>query len=175
MKKSYIILIGIFFFLSCKRENNPLFRVVFNPVTITVDQTMSVFEEHSFLAPVKTNFKSTFDAAGVNPDSINYIRPIAATFISIFNNGDLDFIRAASIRVCPLGSSNVNRCGTEAFWRDPVPNNVNSQIDFANGSVSDIQNLVLNEDVELQILLEELWNPPSGIFDIQVRVEFGVW
>lgn len=174
MKKSYIILIGILFFLSCKKDDNPVFRVLFNPVTITVDPTMSAFEEHSFLARVRTNFQNSFDAAGVNPDSIKYIRPFNASLTKIFN-GNLNFIRATSIRLCPLGASNANRCGTEAFWRDPVPNNVNSRIDYANGGVNDIRDLVLNEEIELQIILEELWTPPGEIFDIQVLVEFGVW
>ena len=161
-------------FLSCDKESNPLFRIVFNPVTISVSPTMSAFEEHSFLVSVKTNFKNTFDANGISPDSIKYIRPISARLTTIFE-GDLDFVRAMSIRVCPIGSSNVNNCGMEAFWRDPVPDNVNSRIDLVNSNINDIQDFVLHEDVELQIVFERLWRNPDRIFDIQVGVEFGVW
>lgn len=174
MKKSYILVFVLLSILSCKKDNKPLFRVVFNPVTIPVTQTMSAFEEHSFLARVKTNFQNTFDANGISPDSINYIRPISATIETIFN-GDLDFIRATSIRLCTAGSSNVTRCGTESFWRDPVPNNTNDVINLVNSNVDDVKNLVLKDEVDLQIIFEELWNTPGESFDVRVRVEFGVW
>jgi hypothetical protein len=174
MNKSYVILFILITFLSCDKEDNPIFRVVFNPVTISVSPTMSAFEEHSFLARVQTNYKNTFDANGSNPDSINYVRPMNARLNTIFE-GDLDFIRAMSIRICPVGSSNTSNCGMEAFWRDPVPNNVNSEINLVNSNINDIKDLVLNDEVEIQIILERLWSAPDRVFDIQVRVEFGVW
>ncbi|RMG86798.1 MAG: hypothetical protein D6714_03550 [Bacteroidetes bacterium] len=161
--------------LGCNKENKPAFRIFFNPFTISVNPTMSAFESHFFLANVQTNFQNAFDASGANPDSIRYIRPTRGRLSVIFNEEKLNFIKAMSIRICPLGSSNAEVCGMEAFWRDPVPDNTGFTLELNNSNIEDIQDLIRADQVSVQVILEELYQNPNSSFDIQIQLEFGVW
>lgn len=176
MKNKLILLLAIVSFFGCKKEDQPLFRIVSEPMTITVDGAMSVFGvPHIFNREISTNVQSAINANGIDPDSIKYIRPTRARLDVIFKDGEMDFIEAMSIRVCDVGENIFTECGREAFWRDPAPANTRHDLNLNTSNVEDLSDFILEETINVQIIFEKLYWNPNNTFDIQVELEFGVW
>ncbi len=176
MKKLFTFVFIAILFLGCQKDDNPLFRIIPSPMTVTVDEAMGIFGvPHIFNRQIETNYLNAFNGYGTHPDSIKYIRPTRARLSVIFQDGRMDFIRAMSIRICKLGEDNFSECGLEAFWRDPAPDNTRFDLNLNTSNVDDLRELIAQEKVNVQILFEKLnWNPDRTI-DIQIELEFGVW
>jgi hypothetical protein len=122
---------------------------------------------------VQINALAQLDAAGIDTANIKSIQPSRATFTVLFGNGDLDFIDAVSIRLCPPDQNSEN-CGREAFYRDPTPFNIGQELDLGPTAVNDIRDMVFQKNINVQVKLERLRDIPTTAFDVLVEMEFDV-
>ncbi len=175
MKNFSIFLLAALFFFSCKKEEAPsLLRIPVTNLKFSVDQTYQPgFEYFIPINNVKTNAMNLLNARGIDTTTINSIRPGRATLTALFNQSDLNFIDAVSIRLCPLGEDKEN-CGQEVFYRDPVPFQPGIDLDLIPSNVNDIRDFVLPDNINVQVKFERLRSFPQGSFDIILDMEFYV-
>lgn len=123
---------------------------------------------------VKINALAQLDAAGIDTANIKSIRPRQARLKVLFGNGDLDFIDAISIRLCPQEQNEIN-CGREAFYRDPTPFGIGQELEVDAGTANDIRELVFLKTINVQVKLERLRDIPTSAFEVQVEMDFDVY
>lgn len=161
-------------FGSCKKDDPPLFIIPINNVKFTVDATMQPpFTYYIPVNNVLTNAMTIINAHGIDTNEIRSIRPGRATMLALFGEGDLDFLDAVSVRLCPVGSNKEN-CGQEVFYRDPVPLNPGLELELVPSNVSDVRDFVFPDIINIQVKLERLRNFPQSTFDIRLDMEFEV-
>ncbi|MCB0519851.1 MAG: hypothetical protein H6577_11545 [Lewinellaceae bacterium] len=176
MNKFSILLVALPFFLSCKKESTPpLLRIQVKNLQFTVDaaNVQPPFTPYIPIPDVRTNALSLLAANGIDTANIQSIRPGRATLSVFFNEDQLNFIDALSIRLCPLNENEIN-CGREAFYRDPVPIDAGFDLDLVPSNVNDLRELVLQDRINVQVKFERLRDSPNGTFDINLDMEFEV-
>ncbi len=151
-----------------------MFTIPVQNVIFSVDPTMQPpFTYYIPVNSVMTNAMNLIDAFGIDTSEIKSIRPGKARLVALFGQGDLDFIDAVSVRLCPIGTNKEN-CGQEVFYRDPVPFNTGLDLDLVPSNVNDVRNFVIPDRINIQVKLERLRNFPQNTFDIRLDMEFEV-
>lgn len=166
---SFVSLFG-----SCKKDDPPLFTIPIQNVIFSVDPTMQ--PPYTYYVPVNsvmTNAMTLINAQGIDTSEIKSIRPGKASLVALFGQGDLDFLDAVSVRLCPIGT-NVENCGQEVYYRDPVPFNTGLDLDLVPSNVNDVRDFVYPDRINIQVKLERLRNFPQNTFDVRLDMEFQV-
>lgn len=159
---------------SCKKDDPPLFTIPVQNVVFSVDPTMQPpFTYYIPVNSVMTNALNIINANGIDTSEIKSIRPGKASLVALFGQGELDFLDAVSVRLCPIGTNKEN-CGQEVFYRDPVPFNTGIDLDLVPSNVNDVRDFVLPDRINIQVKLERLRNFPQNTFDIRLDMEFEV-
>lgn len=166
---SFAIVIG-----ACKKDDPPLFTIPVQNVIFSVDPTMQPpFTYYIPVNNVMTNAMNLITAQGIDTSEIKSIRPGKASLQALFGQGDLDFLDAVSVRLCPIGSNKEN-CGQEVFYRDPVPLRTGIDLDLVPSNVNDVRDFVLPDRINIQVKLERLRDFPKNTFDVRLDMEFEV-
>jgi hypothetical protein len=175
MKRTALLILVAFTFFSCKKETEPpLTRIRAVNMQFSIDPGINPsFTHYIPINDVQINALAQLDAAGIDTANIKNIQPSRATFTVLFGNGDLDFIDAVSIRLCPP-DQNIQNCGREAFYRDPTPFNIGQELDLGPTDVNDIRDMVFQKNINVQVKLERLRDIPTTAFDVLVEMEFDV-
>ena len=175
MKQIAILLFALPFFWTCKKEDPALFTIPVNNLRFEVNPAMSVINSHDI--PINgVLFKAIelFDAQGIDTANIKSIRPRAARIYLPFADNNLDFIKEIAVRLCHPGD-NRSFCGQEAFWFDEdARRDKGFEHDLFGSNVDDLREFVLEESINVQIQLSELWLNPPGTFEIFLDMEFDV-
>lgn len=175
MKKSALLILVALTFFSCKKETEPpRTRIKVGNLKFSVDPTFNpAFTYYIPINSVNLGAFAQLDAEGIDTSEIKSIRPSRATLTALFGNGNLDFIDAASIRLCLL-SDNKENCGQEAFYRDPTPFDVGAELELGGSAVNDIRDFVLQKQINVQVKFERLRDVPEGSFEVILAMEFEV-
>lgn len=174
MNRLSLLLLAAIPFFSCNDDQPSLLTFPVLNLTFSVDPTVQPpFTYYLPINGVQPNAQSILDAAGIDTAAIKAIVPKNATLSVVFADGRLDFIRDLSIRLCALGDDKEN-CGREAFWRENVPFNTGFDLGLNASNIDDISDILLQETINVQVKLEELYSPPSGTFTINLDMEFEV-
>ena len=175
MKKSALLLLVLLAFCACKKESEPpLARIRVGNLKFAVDP--AVRPPNTFYIPINDVSLGAFaqlDGANIDTANITSIRPGRCTLTALFGGGNLDFIEAVSIRLCPL-SENEPDCGQEAFYRAPTPFDVGEELELNASAVDDLRDLVLQKTINVQVKLERLRDAPQGSFEVVLEMEFEV-
>lgn len=175
MKNLFILLFTMVLLSSCKKEDPPLFTIPVTNLKFEVDPAMSPF--NSFDIPINNvNFNSLnlLDGQGIDTADIKAIVPYSARLYLPFADNDLDFLKEVAIRLCFPGD-NGSFCGQEAFWYDESEEQRKDADHLLFGSnVNDLREYVLTENINIQVVLDEMWRPPGGTFNIFLDLEFEV-
>ncbi len=167
-------MLAVVLVLGCEKEDPPLFTIPVQNVIFSVDPTMQPpFTYYIPVNSVMTNAMDIIQAQGIDTSEIKSIRPGKASLVALFGQGDLDFLDAVSVRLCPIGTNKEN-CGQEVFYRDPVPFNTGLDLDLVPSDVKDVRAFVLPDRINIQVKLERLRNFPQNTFDIRLDMEFEV-
>lgn len=174
MKNILLLLLLPLLFSNCKKEENPtLFDIPLPNIDFEIPPTASSFEVHYFnINNVVTNKEGLFSANNISESDAVAIVPKTGSLRSITNNIDFEFIEQMSIRICDEDDLSQN-CGTEIFWRQPVPNNVGSILDLVPSDI-DIKQYLLQEKVNIQVKLERLRANPPQFVETRLVLDFAV-
>ena len=175
MKKSALLISVAILFFACKKTTEPpLTRITVGNLKFSVDP--SVQPPFTYYIPINSINLGSFsqlDAAGIDTANIKNILPGRATLTALFGNGNLDFIEAASVRLCLLGDNEEN-CGQEVFYRDPTPFDVGAELELGGSAVNDVRDYVLQKQINVQVKLERLRDVPQGSFEVVLEMQFDV-
>lgn len=175
MKKLSILLLAALPFFSC---NDDEFRGQFIlPIrNLTFDVNPSIQPPSTYYIPINnvlTNIQGNLAANGMELSEVEAILPLSARLDVAFQDAEIDFIRAMSVRLCPLGD-NAQNCGQEAFWRTDIPFDTGFTLGLNGSSVSDLDKILRDEVINVQVKLEELYSQPLTTFTITLDMEFEV-
>ncbi len=175
MKRTLPLLCVVLFLSACKKDGpETLLTIALPPLTFSVDPSLNAFLTHYLtIGNVQSTAWNALQSSNLDTASIQAIVPARATVSVVFGGQRLNWIRALSIRLCPLGEQDPN-CGREIFWRDPVPENAGSSLGLNPSAIGDISDLLLHDRVNIQIKLEQLRSNPPATMDIRVELEFHV-
>jgi hypothetical protein len=175
MKKSALLILVALSFFACKKETEPpRTRIVVGNLKFTINP--SIQPPFTYYLPINGVFigaLAQLEAEHIDTAEIKNIRPSRATLTALFGNGNLDFIQAASIRLCQLGDNEEN-CGQEVFYRDPTPFDIGAELELGGSAVKDVRDYVLQKQINVQVKLESLRDVPQGTFEVVVEMEFEV-
>ena len=175
MKRTALFLIVSTFFISCKKETEPALGYIrASNMQFSIDPSVQPpFTYYIPINDVVLNASAQLSAAGIDTADIKNILPGRATLTALFGGGNLDFIDAVSIRLCPQ-SENTENCGREAFYRDPTPFDIGQELELVPSDVDDIREMVLQKTINVQVKLERLRDIPQGSFEVVLEREFEV-
>lgn len=175
MKKISILFFTALSFFSCNdNELQGLFTLPILNLSFTVDPTIQ--PPGTFYIPingVETNTKNLLAANGYELSEVTSIVPKAATLNVVFQDAKIDFIRNMSIRLCERTENSPN-CGPEAFWSTDIPTNTGFSLGLNASAVDDLSDILLQDVINVQVKLEELYSQPAGTFNIVLDMEFEV-
>lgn len=175
MKNSALLILVSLAFFSCKKETAPpLARILVGNLKFTINPAIQ--PAYTYYLPinnVQLEALEQLNARGVDTADITAILPRRATFTALFGGGNLDFIEAASVRLCPQ-TENEENCGEEAFYRDPTPFNIGSELELGPTATDNIRALVMQKTINVQVKLERLRDFPDGTFEVVLEMEFDV-
>ena len=177
MKKLLLLLAIPFLFIHCKKDEPALFTITIPTTDFVILNTFQPFEEHFIPGnngdPVFVNVTQQFTDAGYDISEIKRILPRRARLSANFNEVQLDFIRALSIRVCQeVGTDNI--CNQEVFYLDPLPFDPGFSVDLIPSAVSDVQETIYTDNLFIQLRLEELIVNPPQSFSVRLEMTFEV-
>jgi hypothetical protein len=175
MKKTALLFLAASVFFSCKKVTDPpLTRIKAVNMQFSIDAGLNpALTYYIPINDVQINALAQLDAAGIDTANINSIVPNLAYMRVIFGNGDLDFIDAVSLRLCPQDQNNEN-CGKEVFYRDPTPFDIGQELEIGSSPTGDLRDLLFQKKLNVQVKLERLRDIPTTSFDVQVEMEFDV-
>ncbi len=175
MKRTALFLLAAFVFFSCKKETEPPLALIrAGNMQFSIDPSVQPpFTYYLPINDVQLSALAQLSAAGMDTADIKNIVPGRATLTALFGGGNLDFIDAVSIRLCPQEENDAN-CGREAFYRDPTPFDVGQELELVPSAVNDIRDMVLQKNINVQVKLERLRDIPTTAFDVLVEMEFDV-
>jgi hypothetical protein len=175
MKRTALLLLVAFVFFSCKKETGPpLGRIIVGNMQFTIQAGINPSLTHYIpINDVQINALAQLDAAGIDTSQITRIQPSQARVKVLFGNGDLDFIDALSVRLCPQDQNEIN-CGREAYYRDPTPFDIGQELEIGPGTASDLRELLFLKNINVQVKLERMRDVPTNTFDVQLEMEFDV-
>ncbi|MCU0346081.1 MAG: hypothetical protein MUC59_04005 [Saprospiraceae bacterium] len=175
MKRTALLSLIILAFFSCKKETEPpLTRITVGNLKFAVDP--SIQPPLTYYIPINNvnmNAFAQLDGANIDTADIKNILPGRCTLTALFGGGNLDFIDAVSVRLCPQ-TDNGENCGREAFYRDPTPFDVGQELELVPSAVNDIRDMVLQKTINVQVKLERLRDVPLGSFEVVLEMEFDV-
>ncbi|MCC6724735.1 MAG: hypothetical protein IT258_09505 [Saprospiraceae bacterium] len=175
MKSTALFLLVALSFFSCKKETEPPRGFIrAGNMKFSIDPSVQPpFTYYIPITDVRLEALSQLSGSNIDTATIKSIRPSRATLTALFGGGNLDFIDAVSIRLCPQ-SENFENCGREAFYRDPTPFDIGQELELNASSVDDIRESVLQKTMNVQVKLERLRDIPQGSFEVVLEMEFEV-
>ncbi len=174
MKNLFLLLAVIFLFSACKKDKaRTLFVFPLQNIDTEFPPTLSPFQVHYFnISDVPTNYAGLLGSNNTVEEQVERIIPREGRFSVIFGSADYDFIDQMSVRICDQGDESEN-CGTEIFYRQPVPDNVGSVLGLIPSDI-DIKQYLMQDAVNIQIKLERLRRPPPMFIETRVEIDFAV-
>lgn len=173
MKNILFLFFAICLLSSCKKDKQKtLFLFPLQDIEFSIPPTASAFQVHYVTKEVVTNHAGLFDANDIAEDGEFRIMPSEGSLNSIANNLDYDFIEVMSVRICDEGDFS-ETCGTEIFWRQPVPFDVGSVLQLVPSDV-DIKQYLLQDKVNIQVKFERLRDNPPQFVDTRLLLDFAV-
>lgn len=174
MKNLFLLFLIVFLFSACKKDRaQTLFIFPLQNIDTELPPTLSVFQVHYFnIKDVPTNYAGLLGNNNTVEEQIERIIPREANLSVIFGNTDYDFIEQMSVRICNQGDESEN-CGTEIFYRQPVPRNVGSVLGLVPSDI-DIKEYLMQDAVNIQIKLERLRTPPPMFVETRLEIDFAV-
>ena len=124
------------------------------------------------LENIPTNHEGLFSSNNVNANSDVRIVPLECSLNGLIGNTDYDFIEQMSVRICDAGDVSEN-CGTEIFWRQPVPLNVGNILDLIPSDI-DVKKFLTKDQVNIQVKLELLRQNPPQFVETRLLLDFAV-
>lgn len=176
MKKLSILILACLPFFACNEDDfQGQFILPIRNLTFNVDPTIQPpLTYYIPIENVQTNLLNLLAANDMSLSELEVIVPRTAVLTVPFQEAKIDFIRAMSIRLCPLDDNQQN-CGQEAFWQTNIPfETTGFSLGLNGSSVSDLDKVLRNEVINVQIKLEELYAQPVTSFTINVDMEFEV-
>ena len=174
MKNIVLFLFSLLLITSCKKDQDEiLFLFPLQDVDFSIPPTASPFQVHYFnLENIVTNHEGLFSSNNVDANSDVRVVPMESSLNVLVGNIDYDFIEQMSIRICDAGDVSEN-CGTEIFWRQPVPLNVGNILDLTPSDI-DVKRYLTQEKVNIQVKLELLRQNPPQFVETRLLLDFAV-
>ena len=174
MKNIALLLFSLLLVTSCrKNQDNVIFPFPLQDTDFSIPPTASPFQVHYFnLENIVTNHEELFSTNNIDENSDVRILPLEASLNVLVGNVDYDFIEQMSIRICDAGDVSEN-CGTEIFWRQPVPVNVGNILTLIPSDI-DVKRYLTQEKVNIQVKLELLRQNPPQFVDTRLLLDFAV-
>jgi hypothetical protein len=174
MKNITLFLFSLLLITSCKKDQDEiLFPFPLQDIEFSIPPTASPFQVHYFnLENVVTNQEGLFSSNNIDANSDVRIVPLESSLNVLVGNIDYDFIEQMSIRICDAGDVSEN-CGTEIFWRQPVPLNVGNILDLIPSDI-DVKRYLTQEKVNIQVKLELLRQNPPQFVETRLLLDFAV-
>lgn len=123
------------------------------------------------LDEVPTGIATQLAANGMESSQVKSIVPAQARLVSIFGDQDYNFVFEVVIYLCNAGATS-DECGSEVFYRVPVPENTGLIVDVIPNEF-DVKSYLLQEEVNIQLAFR-FRQPPPQFVDTRVELTFGV-
>jgi hypothetical protein len=174
MKNIILLLFGLLLVTSCNKDRDEIiFPFPIQDIDFSIPPTANTFQVHYFnLEDVVTNHEGLFSSNNIDENSDVRIVPLEASLNVLVGNIDYDFIEQMSIRICDAGDVSEN-CGTEIFWRQPVPLNVGSVLNLIPSDI-DIKRYLTQDKINIQVKLERLRQNPPQFVETRLLLDFAV-
>jgi hypothetical protein len=173
--KQFALLLLLVSVWGCKKPGDDArFFIPFRGLDFTIPAGVNPLEAQYFnINDVPTNTLTFLDGNGMDLDEVTSILPVNASITSIFGDANYDFAFEISINICEAGVTDPN-CGREAFWRQPVPENIGTFVEL-NANTSDIQDLLKEEKINIQIKIGQLRGTTTQFVESRLEMDFAVY
>jgi hypothetical protein len=173
MRLTAVLLFFLLFSACSKEDQRVLFEIPFRNLDFTIPAGINPFEAQYFtLSNVQTNAKDLISGFGYSEEQVTSIVPVSARIFAPFDNVDFDFVFEVSVRICDAGDTSPN-CGSEIFWRQPVPENIGNFIDLIPNEL-DVMERLMKENVSIQIKLAQLRDTSPQFINARLEMDFEV-
>ena len=159
---------------SCNKDNARVeFEIPLQNIDFEIQPGLNTFQVHYFnFDNIPTNSAELFSANNFSFENASAIVPLEGNLSALFGGADFEFIEQLSLRICDAGDFSEN-CGTEIFYRQPVPLNVGNILPLVPSDIS-IKQYLTQDKVNIQLKIERLRESPPQFVDTRLELEFGV-
>ncbi len=155
---------------ACGKEDIAVANVV-KELDFEIPAGLSTIETHTFFFPSFVfGIEEILAQQGVDAADIDRISSRQGFITARFDNIDWDFVSRVTIEAVKLDGTGER---TELFYMDPVPFNVNEQIELFP-SLPNLKDILLDEFVNLEVKMRFRNFSPTNI-DTRLRLEFAIF
>jgi len=166
----YLVIALVLTFFSCQKNDEVLFALPLPLLNLTIPAGINPVEAQYFnIDSVPTNLFNVANARNIDLGSVQQVIPATATLRSIFGT-DYSFAFEVTIQLCEVGDKSPN-CGREIFWRQPVPENIGSFLEFVPNE-NNVKDALEEELVNIQVKIAQLRSTSPAFIESELLIEF---
>lgn len=171
-QKLLMISLGLLLFYGCDDDElDAAFVMNYPNLEFEIPAGLNTVESHFFvIRNIPTNRESFF--GNFSPEDISAIIPASARLVSLDGgNVDYDFALEISVRLCTTEDGTEDCRFNEIFYRDPVPENVGSEV----GMIPNEQNVadfLTQDQFTVAVVLRRLVRPPVTFVRTRLEMRF---